>query len=620
MTGPPHDHSVFDADLTGRSFDLRLTLRLGRYLRPYGRLLLGSCLLMGIASLMAAWMPVVMTRVVIDGVLFPNLGIEAPDFGMIRASAALGEGTGLSPLPAACLLYAMLVTVFVTVAHLQRMLLARAAMSAIGDLRNEVFDHLEKLAASFYDRVAVGRAMTRVTNDAEVLLELFWGLGMLIGEIMPFFLALGLMFLADPILAGMMLLSIPIVGLATWVFRRATRVVYRNVRQSVSKLNQNLQENLSGIRVVQLHGREQRNLERYEEINRENRREETHAVHLEVTYGGFIDSLAGMALAVILWWGGAQVLAGVITLGTVVLFARYADLLFRPIVAVGQQYNVLYRAMACTERIFQLLDWDEQVREPAEAQGLPSRITGRVEFRNVSFAYPGEPRVLHDVSLEVAPGEKVAIVGATGAGKTSLVRLLSRFYDFGDGAILVDGIDIRRLQSRELRSRLGIVLQDFHVFTGSIRDNLSLGDPGIPDARVEQAARLVQADAFIRALPDGYDTDLAERGANLSYGQRQLLSFARVLVNDPEILILDEATASIDPETERHIQQALHRITAGRSSILIAHRLLTVQEADRIVVMHHGRVHEEGSHEELLARDGLYRTLYELQFHADEAA
>ena len=621
MSSARRDHSLFDADLTGRSFDSHLTWRLLRYLAPYRRLLLLCAAAVMVSSLMAVLMPVVLSRVVIDGVLYPREdGVAAPDFGMVEAARWLGIETDLPPLAVSVLMYAALTVAWGVASHVQRMFLARASLAALRDLRHDLFEHLERLSTSFFDRVAVGRVMTRVTNDVEVLLELLWGLGMLVGEIVPFFLALVLIFSADPALAGLMLLSIPIVGVATWLFRRATRVVYRKVRQSVSQLNQNLQENLAGISVVQTHTREDRNLDRYREINQDNRSDENHAINLEVTYQGFVDSLTGIALAAILWFGGRQVLGEVITLGTLVLFARYTDLLFRPIIAVGEQYNVLYRAMASSERIFQLLDWEERVKEPEHPKTLPERLVGGVEFRNLTFGYQDGPTIVHDLSFRIEPGEKVAVVGATGAGKTTLIRLLARFYDFEKGEILVDGIDVRSLRARDLRARLGIVLQDFHVFAGTVRDNIRLGDASIDDAAVEEAARLVQADDFIRRLPQGYDTSLAERGANLSHGQRQLLSFARVLATDPEILILDEATASIDPETEERIRRALEKITAGRTALLIAHRLLTVQEADRIVVMQNGRIVEIGSHEELYASGGLYRTIYELQFRQADAA
>jgi len=613
------DHSVFDAELTGRGLRGALVRRLLRHVRPFRAAAFASAACVLVASLLAVLMPVVTTRVVIDGLLVRRPGIAVPDFGMQAAVDAVQHATGASPLIAAGLLYAALVATWCGFGHLHRVMLARAALGALRNLRRDLFTHLQGLSSSFYDKVAVGRVMTRVTNDVEVLYELLRGFGLLVGELVPFALALALMLAADPALTGVLLIAVPIVGLATLAFRRATRALYSALRTSVSRLNQNLQENLSGIQIVQLHRREAANLARYREINRGNRELEWRAIDLEVAYSNLVESLAPAALALILWFGGRQVFAREITVGTVVLFAQWADLLFRPIVAVGEQYNLVYRAMASAERIFQLLDWKERVRDPIEPVMLPARLAGRVEFRGVSFAYGSGPRVLHDVSFAVEPGETIAIVGATGSGKSTLARLLARSYDFETGSIEIDGIDVRRVETRALRRRLGIVLQDFHVFAGSVRENIRLGRPAIDEARVETAARWVQADRFIRRLPLGYESELGERGANLSHGERQLLAFARVLAADPEILILDEATASVDPETEEQIQQALRRVTAGRTAIVIAHRLATVREAARIVVLDHGRVREIGSHEELLARGDLYRTLYDLQLSDDAA-
>ncbi len=612
--GAQRDYSVFEADIEGRTFDMQLLGRLLGWVKPHRMLAFGSVLMVLVASGLAVLAPVVLSRVVIDATLVGNTDSDVPDYGMLDASAWLQAHTGLSALPGACLLYGGLVALWMLFGHFHRILLARAALGALRDLRRDLFDHLESRPSSFYDRVAVGRVMTRVTNDVEVLFQCLTGLGGLIGEFIPFFVALFIMYSVSPFLTGVLLLAVPLVALATWLFRWATRSVYRDIRNSVSRLNQNLQENLSGIQVVQLHNRQERNLAQYTEHNRANRNHECKAIDFECLYGPFNGSLASGALGAIVWFGGQSVLEGAITLGSVVLFSRYVDMLFRPIVMLGEQYNVLYRAMASGERIFQALDWDESLKEPEHPLTLPERSAGKVEFRNLSFGYAPDQPVLHDVSFTIEPGEKVAIVGSTGSGKTTLIRLLGRFYDFEPNQILLDELDLQQLRTRDVRSRFGVVLQDFHIFSGTVRENIALGNPEVTDARVVEAARMVDADGFIRALPEGYDTPLNERGSNLSHGQRQLLAFARVLAADPEILVLDEATASIDTETEQVIQAALRRVTEGRTCILIAHRLQTIREADRIVVLQHGRVREVGSHEQLLAQRGVYHTLHELQF------
>ena len=371
--------------------------------------------------------------------------------------------------------------------------------------------------------------------------------------------------------------------------------------------------------MVQLNRREDRNLARYTQINQENRREENRAVELETFYGAFIDSLGSAAVGAIIWFGGGHALQQTISLGSVVLFTQFVDMLFRPIVAVGEQYNVLFRAMASAERIFQALDWNERIYEPAKPATLPGRLRGAVDVRNLNFAYSNGPRVLKDVTFHIEPGEKLAIVGATGSGKSTIIRLLARFYDFAPGQMFLDDIDLMEIPSSEVRRRIGIVLQDFHVFSGSVADNISLGNPGISRAQVE-TRRAWSTHDFIMRLPGGYGEPLIERGQNLSQGQRQLLAFARVLAADPEILVLDEATASIDTETELLIQDALRVLTKGRTSIVIAHRLATIINAEKIVVMDKGLIVEQGTHKELLDRqEGLYKKLYDSQFQ-DTAA
>ena len=608
------DYSMFDADLSGAVLNVSLLGRLLSWLKPYrGQLVLSSVLVL-VASFLNILLPITISLVAIDYIIRTEPTTNAPDFGLIELNDWLSQSLSIHPLLAACLMYAVCHSLWAAIAHAHRMTLIGAVVKGLRDLRNDLFAHLETRPSSFYDRVAVGRVMTRVTNDVEALYELLRGLGTLIGEFVPFLVALTVMFAINTELTLTLLIALPLLTIVTFYFRSITRRLFRQVRQTVSTLNQSLQENLAGLEVVQLSDRQQLNFERYTKTNTENRNYETKLARVETLYGAFNDSLAHAAIGVIIWFSANLVMETSMSLGEVVLFTQFIGMLFNPIVVLGEQTNILFRAMASGERIFQALDWDEKIHEPRHPIVLPERLKGEVTFNNVNFSYDEDTPVLKDVSFKINPGEKLAIVGPTGSGKSTLIRLLSRFYDFNDNLIFLDGIDLNKILSKDLRSRVGVVLQDFHIFSGSILDNLTLGNPKISQEKAILAAKTVNAHPFIEGLEKGYQSILSERGQNLSQGQRQLLAFARVLAADPEILVLDEATASIDTETELLIQDALRKLTLGRTSIIIAHRLQTIQEADRVMVMDNGEIAEIGSHEELIEAKGLYYALHSLQF------
>ncbi len=482
------------------------------------------------------------------------------------------------------------------------------------DLRVKVFSHLQKLSLSFFDQNPVGRLVTRATNDVEVLNEMFTEL--LINLFKDIFILLGILVILIHInwqLALVSFVVIPLTGWATMTFRLKARDAFRLVRLKIAKINSSLNENISGMRVVQIFNRQRENYKRFSQINHENFLANMKQIKVFAVFRPLIEIIGSLGIALLIWYGGGKVISETLSLGSLVAFLSYIQMFFRPIRDLSEKYNIMQAAMASSERIFLLLDKQPVIRDLPQPK-MPAKVEGGVEFEGVWFAYQSDNWVLKDISFAVRPGESVAIVGATGAGKTSIINLLERFYEPQKGEIKVDGINIAEMDRAELRSQMGLVMQDVFLFAGDIKGNIRLGKKEISDGRLIEMAKVVNAHQFIERLPQGYDEEVKERGITLSVGQRQLLSFARALAFDPKILVLDEATANIDTETESLIQDALLKLMKGRTSIIIAHRLSTIRYCDRILVMHRGRMVEEGSHAQLLRKRGLYYGLYQLQY------
>ncbi len=528
---------------------------------------------------------------------------------------AAGDAAGLLRVAG---LYLLALAAAFVVRFGQNYIMQMAGQRIMQDMRREIFAHLQRLHVGHFDRNPVGRLMTRVTTDVDAVNELFTsGVVTVFGDLFTLVGIMAVMVALDWRLALVTFAVIPLFFALTNWFRKGARQSFRETRRWVARINAFLQENLSGMSVVQLFRREARNREAFAAINRRHKDANMQAIFYYAVFYPAIELLAALATALILVYGGGQILAGGLTLGVLVAFIQYSERFWRPISDLSEKFNVLQAAMAASERIFGLLDTPALVTSPKDA-ARPKAVLGRVSFESVWFAYTPDTPVLRDIDFAVEPGRSVALVGATGAGKSSIISLLMRFYDVQQGKVALDGKDVREWDLESLRSSLALVLQDVHLFSGTIASNIRLGSD-IPMERVRAAAEAVNAHRFIERLPHGYDTEVKERGATLSVGQKQLLSFARALAHDPRVLILDEATSSVDTETEQLIQQALRVLLRGRTAIVIAHRLSTVQNVDEILVLHKGRIRERGTHQELLARRGVYWKLYELQYKDQEA-
>ena len=624
-----------EEEVLGKAYDSRLMKRLLSYLRPYKWQVTGALLTIVLKALADVLGPY-LTRTAIDKYL-ASANAGGARKSILDPWLSSQPLVGIAQIAA---IYVLLLLFSFIFEYIQTYLMQWTGQQAMFDLRSQIFRHLQELHVGFYDKNPVGRLVTRVTSDVDALNEMFTaGVVSIFEDIIVLAGIITIMLRMKWWLALITFAVLPLIFWATMIFRKKVRDSYRRIRLAIARINAHLQEHITGMVVLQLFNREKRAYKKFEEVNAQHMDAYKDAIMAHAVYYPVVEILSSFAIASVIWFGGSKVLQGTVTLGVVVAFIQYAQRFFRPIQDLSEKYNILQSAMASSERIFKLLDTPVEIPSPE----YPVKVEGRgqITFENVWFAYRRVPQektedghhaasgngahsseqwdwVLRDVSFTIDPAETVAIVGHTGAGKTTIISLLLRFYDIQHGSIKIDGVDIRRIDLTDLRRRFGVVLQDPFLFSGTIEENIRLGTPTVTANDVERAAEEVNVADFIRTLPNGFQEPVHERGSTLSTGQKQLISFARALAHKPRILILDEATSSVDTETELRVREALGRMVEGRTSVIIAHRLSTIQRADKIIVMHKGKVREMGSHQELLAERGIYWKLYQLQYKDQE--
>ncbi len=586
-----------EEEAIGKTYDFQVARRLLRYLRPYLRLLTPALFLTFALNLLDILQPK-FTEYAIDWYILP------------RNSSGLELLVGL---------YIGVQVLRLVFSYFQSLLLNTVGQYVMFDMRRELYDKLQHQEVAYYDRNPVGRIMTRLTSDVDSLNELFTaGITDLLGDLVKIFAIIGVMMWMDVRLTLVSLLTVPLLWTATTWFRKGARKGYDMVRTRLARINAFLQEHFAGAQTVQIFNAETKSVTKFQEINADYRKANIDTIFYYAVFFPLVDFIGSLGIALIIWYGGYRVMQNtpghtVLTLGALVAFIQYSSFLFQPIRDISDKYNVLQAAVVASHRIFKTLDLPVAITTPVRAVKT-GRAEGRIEFENVWFAYKDEDWILKDVSFKVEPGQSIALVGHTGSGKSTITNLLMRFYDVQRGRILLDGVDLREWDLQALRENFAVVLQEIFLFSGTVAGNIRLGRTDISEERIEWAAKEVSAEPFIHRLRGGYQAEVKERGAGLSVGQKQLISFARALAFDPAILILDEATSSIDTETEQLIQRAIERVMRNRTSIVVAHRLSTIQSADRIIVLHHGEIREQGTHQELLAERGLYWKLYKLQY------